>query len=193
PTETTIWSTMMILDKIGNSAPPIGRPIANTQVYVLDEKMALLPPGVPGELYIGGAGVALGYHNRPDLTAERFVDNPYGEGRLYKTGDQARWRRDGVLEYLGRNDFQIKIRGFRVETEEIETHLLRCVGVRRAAVALRKDPAGQPRLVAYLLPEEGFDADSEALQASALRLQIETSLPDYMLPSHYELVSDLPL
>ena len=193
PTETTIWSTIMFLDKIGNSAPPIGRPIANTQVYVLGERMELLPPGVPGELYIGGAGVALGYHNRPDLTAERFIANPFGDGRLYKTGDQARWRRDGVLEYLGRNDFQIKIRGFRVETEEIETHLLRCTGVRRAAVALRKDPAGQPRLVAYLLPEEGLDADSPALQASALRAQIDASLPDYMLPSHYELVSDLPL
>ncbi len=193
PTETTIWSTQMRVDKLDGSAPAIGRPIWNTQVYVLNEAMQLLPTGAAGELYIGGAGLALGYHRRPDLTAERFVDNPFGDGRLYKTGDLARWRRDGVLEYLGRNDFQIKIRGFRVESEEIESQLLRCQGVRRAAVVLRNDSAGEPRLVAYLLADDGYHAEHEALQAAALRPQLERKLPEYMLPSQYVVLDDFPL
>ena len=193
PTETTIWSTMMTLDKLEGGTPAIGRPIWNTQVYVLGDDLQLLPNGAAGELYIGGEGLALGYHKRPDLTAERFIANPHGEGLLYKTGDLARWRDDGALEYLGRNDFQIKIRGFRVETEEIESQLIRCRGVRRAAVVLRNDPAGVPKLVAFLLGEEGFDAQHTALEAATLRQQIERSLPEYMLPSHYQVLDDFPL
>lgn len=193
PTETTIWSTMMELDALDQGTPPIGRPIWNTQVYILGEKLQLLPSGATGELYIGGEGLALGYHRRPDLTAERFIANPHGEGLLYKTGDLARWRDDGSLDYLGRNDFQIKIRGFRVECEEIEAQLLRCQGVRRAAVVLRNDDAGQPRLVAYLLCEEGFDSHHSALSANSLRQQIERGLPEYMLPSHYQVLQDFPL
>jgi len=121
PTETTIWSTLARLDVA--SAISIGRPIANTQVYVLDRRLAPVPLGVAGDLYIGGVGVALGYHQQPELTAGAFVANPFAQGRMYRTGDRVRWRTDGVLEYLGRGDQQLKVRGYRVELGEIEAHL----------------------------------------------------------------------
>lgn len=194
PTETTVWSTAMQLSwgDVENtlSAPPIGKPIRNTQVYVLDSSKQPVPLGVIGELYIGGAGVAQGYLNRPELTAERFVDNPFATGKMYQTGDLARWREDGVLEYLGRNDFQMKIRGFRIEAEEVEAQLQACAGVQQAVVSLRQDPTGEKRLVAYLLAE---DDQQDSFDPAALRKSLEAVLPDYMVPAVYVSVDSLPL
>lgn len=191
PTETTVWSTAMVLDAAAlaeDHPPAIGRPIRNTQVYVLDSNRQPVPNGVIGELYIGGAGVAKGYLNRPTLTAEKFSDNPFAPGRLYQTGDLGRWREDGTLEYLGRNDFQIKIRGFRIEAEDVESQLQRCSGVKQAVVSVRMDPAGEKRLVAYLLPQGDNHIDSHLL-----RKTLEENLPDYMIPAVYVTVADLPL
>ena len=185
PTETTIWSTAMALDGDDLDAPPIGRPVWNTTVHVLDKSMQLVPVGVQGDLYIGGIGLADGYLNRPELTAERFLPNPFGEGRLYKTGDIARWREDGVVEYLGRSDFQIKIRGFRVEAGEIESALLGIDGIERAVVILREEPGRGKMLVAYLV---GAVPD-----AGELRVRMAESLPDYMIPAAFVTLDALPL
>jgi enterobactin synthetase component F len=192
PTETTIWSTIMRLDGDDLDSPPIGRPIRNTQVYVLDQTMQPVPLGAIGELFIGGAGVAKGYLHRPELTAERFVSNPFGDGRLYKTGDLARWRADGVLEYLGRNDFQIKIRGFRVEAEDVEANIQRCEGVKQAVVTLREDPRGEKKLVAYILPFTTDDGSAVTIDTSILRKRLEKTLPDYMIPSVFTCIEELP-
>ncbi|WP_460060033.1 AMP-binding protein, partial [Thermobifida fusca] len=147
PTETTIWSTA---DRVRSGAPvTIGVPMANTRVYVLDAGLRLVPPGVAGELYIAGEGVAWGYHGRFDLTAQRFVADPYGPpgSRMYRTGDVVRWRSDGRLDFLGRADFQVKIRGFRVELGEIETALARIDGISQAVVVARNDSGNHQRLV----------------------------------------------
>lgn len=192
PTETTIWSTIMRLDGDDLDCPPIGRPIRNTQVYVLDQAMQPVPLGAIGELFIGGAGVAKGYLHRPELTAERFISNPFGEGRLYKTGDLARWRSDGVLEYLGRNDFQIKIRGFRVEAEDVEANIQRCDGVRLAVVTLREHPCGDKKLVAHIIASQGEDGRAADIDTVLLRKQLEKTLPDYMIPSVFMFVDTLP-
>jgi len=189
PTETTIWSTV---DKVEAGQPiRIGRPIANTQVYVLDKNRQPVPVGIPGELYIGGDGLARGYLNRPELTAEKFVDDPFQPGsgsKLYRTGDLARWREDGRLECLGRIDHQVKIRGFRIELGEIESVLLAQPGVRQAVVIAREDTPGDKRLAAYLVPEDGVE-----LAAEGLRTALAAQLPDYMVPSSFTTLAAMPL
>ncbi|MFM9101292.1 MAG: non-ribosomal peptide synthetase, partial [Cyanobium sp.] len=166
PTEATVWSTVHLCTPGARSNPPIGRPIANTRIYVLDGDGQPLPIGVTGELYIGGAGVARGYLNRPELTAERFLPDPFAtdpDARMYRTGDLARWLPDGTLEYIGRVDFQVKIRGFRIELGEIEAALRGCEGIREAVVLAREDAPGDKRLVAYVTVAEGaasLDADA---------------------------------
>ena len=193
PTETTIWSTVMEPTGADLDEPPIGRPVWNTTVHVLDRNLQPVPVGIPGDLYIGGLGVADGYLRRPDLTAERFIADPFAEsvggpgGRLYKTGDIARWREDGALEFLGRSDFQIKIRGFRVEAGEIEAALTAEPGVRQAAVILRED-AGNKHLVAYVVPEKDATVDGHTL-----RLALEKNLPDYMIPAAFVPLEALPV
>ncbi len=190
PTETTIWSSAAKVEP-GDAPIVIGRPIANTQLYVLDPRARPVPVGVAGELYIGGSGLARGYLGRPALTADRFVPDPFGPkggGRLYRTGDLARWHADGALECLGRLDHQVKVRGFRVELGEVEAALLRHPGVREAVVVAREDSTGEQSLVAYLVAR-----GAEAPAASDLRRSIQGSLPDYMVPSHFVGLDALPL
>jgi hypothetical protein len=187
PTETTTYSTWAVMDRGQGFVRHIGRPIANTQVYILDGRRQPVPMGVSGELYIGGAGVARGYLNRPEMTAERFVEVE-GLGRLYRTGDLGRWLGDGNIEFQGRNDFQVKIRGFRIELGEIEAKLLGCAGVREAVVVAREDVAGEQRLVAYMVPQA-----EAALEAAALRQQLSAVLPEYMVPSAFVSLPALPL
>jgi amino acid adenylation domain-containing protein len=190
PTETTIWSTVARVVP-EERLPHIGRPIANTKVYVLDQSGQPMPIGVPGELYIGGDGVARGYLGRPELTAERFVNDPFVEqagARMYRTGDLARWRADGVLECLGRVDQQVKIRGYRIEPGEIETLLAGYSAVAQAAVVARPDASGEQSLVAYLVATTG-----SALEAAALRRFLSETLPEYMIPSAFVVLPELPL
>lgn len=187
PTETTIWSTV---EKIAPGQGPIliGRPIANTDAYILDNHLLPVPVGIIGELYLGGDGLARGYLNRSELTAERFIRHAYQPGaRLYRTGDLARFHPDGRIECLGRTDQQVKLRGYRIELGEIESLLSQQDGVREAAVALREDVAGNKKLVAYLAPQNG--ATPSAPQVSLL---LKKRLPDYMLPSEYVVVAELP-
>jgi acyl-coenzyme A synthetase/AMP-(fatty) acid ligase/acyl carrier protein len=167
---------------------PIGRPIANTQIYILDARGEPVPIGVTGELYIGGAGVGRGYLNRPALTAERFTANPFGAGRMYRTGDLARWLPDGEIEYLGRTDHQVKLRGFRIELGEIETVLRQHASVRDAVVVAREDAPGDQRLAAYLVLHEG-----QALDADALRGHAGDKLPGHMIPSSFTVLPAFPL
>jgi amino acid adenylation domain-containing protein len=162
PTETTIWSTVYQVEDVGNNSIPIGTPIANTSVYVLDRNKEPVPMGAAGDLYIGGDGVARGYLNRPDETAERFLPNLFGQGRLYKTGDVARWLPDGNLEFLGRIDDQVKLRGFRIELGEVEAVLNRHPAVEESLVALKERAGGDRQLVAYVKPRpQRVDATRE--------------------------------
>ncbi len=189
PTETTIWSTCAPLRRpLG--ALVIGRPIANTQVHVLDARRRAVPPGVTGELCIGGDGVTAGYLRRPELTAERFIPDPFGAPgtRLYRTGDLARWLPDGTLECLGRNDQQVKVRGYRIEPGEIEAALAAHDAVAHAVVTVYAPQAGDARLAAYLVPRVGPRPDDDHLRA-----HLQRSLPPYMVPQHFTWLETFPL
>ena len=190
PTETTVWSTCHHITGI-ESDISIGRPIANTTVWILDEQQQLCPIGVPGEIWIGGDGVTLGYLNRPALTAERFIADPFAGtpgARLYRTGDRGRWRADGLLEHLGRLDSQVKVRGYRIELGEIEVGLASHADVARAVVIDREDRPGDVRLVAYVVARPGA-----VPEASALKAHLKAALPDYMIPQHFIALPGIPL
>ncbi|HEU4591743.1 MAG TPA: amino acid adenylation domain-containing protein [Steroidobacteraceae bacterium] len=190
PTEAAVDVTAWECDPADRSGTvPIGRPIANTRMYVLDEKFRPLPIGVPGDLYIGGVQVGMGYVARPELTAERFLADPFvPNGRMYKTGDVASWRADGALIYLGRSDFQVKLRGYRIELGEIEAQLQRHSSVAASVVVTWGDPTGDMRLVAYVVPKPGEKADG-----AALRDFLRAALPDYMVPQHVVSLPVMPL
>ncbi|MBV8158411.1 MAG: amino acid adenylation domain-containing protein, partial [Dyella sp.] len=190
PTETTVWSTLWRTHDPRNGIT-IGRPIANTTVHILDERGAPCPLGMPGEIYIGGDGVTLGYLNRPELNAERFLPDPFdrhAQARLYRTGDRGRWLANGELEHRGRLDFQVKIRGYRIELGEIETALADLPEVARAVVMAREDRPGDVRLVAYVVPSE--EADLEHVD---LCPRLRQRLPDYMIPQHFVAMAAIPL
>ena len=188
PTETTVWSTSCLIGDV-NESVSIGRPISNTQIYILDSKLQRVSARQAGELFIGGDGVARGYWGRPDLTGERFLRIPsITNQRLYRTGDLARYQEDGDIQFLGRVDFQIKLRGHRIEPGEIEAALEQCQGVRQAVVVLREDREGDKRLVAYLVADT---SDSSAI--SALRSALGSKLPEYMVPSNFVFLPALPL
>jgi amino acid adenylation domain-containing protein len=191
PTETTVWST--VHQVAAGADPLIGRPIAGTTVRVLDAEGAPVPAGIPGELCIGGAGVARGYRGRPDLTAERFVPDPWsplreGGARLYRTGDRARFRPDGTLEYLSRIDHQVKVRGFRVEPGEIEAVLAEHPGVAQAVVVARPGAGAERVLTAYVVPADGMATDP-----ASWRDHLRARLPEYMVPSAWATLAALPL
>ncbi|RKH68395.1 amino acid adenylation domain-containing protein, partial [Corallococcus llansteffanensis] len=196
PTENTTVSTTHVMHPAASvgHAVPIGKPIGQSTVYVLDAALRPVPVGVAGELFVGGAGLAWGYLRRPDLTAERFVPSAFsstpGE-RLYRTGDKARWRADGTLEFLGRTDFQVKLRGFRIEPGEIESALLRLSGVSEARVLLREDVPGDKRLVAYVALPSG--SGGPTLDAAELRTHLQQQLPGHMVPSAFVVLEALPL
>lgn len=190
PTETTIWSTAITLHPKKTGIPSIGCPIGNTQIFILDASLQPVPPGVNGDLYIAGKGLAQGYFNRPDLTAETFIANPFGDPgeRMYQTGDIAQWHTDGTLEYNGRSDHQVKIRGFRIELGETETVLAKAPEVSQVVVIAKEDSTQDKRLIAYLVPEKQAVIDIPVLRQSAYE-----QLPDYMVPSAFMILDDLPL
>lgn len=191
PTETTVYVTAWHSDGEADGSPSIGQPIWNTRVYVLDSRLQPVPTGVAGELYVTGAGLGRGYLNRPGLTAERFVADPYATesgGRMYRTGDLVRWRNTGDLQYLGRSDQQVKVRGYRIELGEIENALGRLEGVRQCGVVVREDGARGRQIVACVASVAGA-----ALDSSVLRGKLQESLPEYMLPSLFVVLDELPL
>ncbi|GJL56403.1 MAG: hypothetical protein NPIRA02_35350 [Nitrospirales bacterium] len=188
PTETTVWSTSHRVEPV-NSPISIGRAIANAVIYLLSPSLDVVPIGVPGEIYIGGEGVARGYWHRPELTAERFVPDPLfrcAGQRLYRTGDRGRWRADGTIEFLGRADRQVKVRGYRIELEEIERHLVACPSVAQAVVDVRDDVAGRQQLIGYVVLRD-------PMSGHGLSEFLKTTLPDYMVPSGFVVLEALPL
>jgi amino acid adenylation domain-containing protein len=191
PTETTIWSALKSVESVNRGVVEIGRPIANTQLYVLDQSLQPVPQGVAGELFIGGAGLARGYWRRPELTAEKFIPNPFGTTpgtRLYRTGDLARYLPDGDIEYLGRMDHQVKIRGFRIELGEIEAALAEQSIVRDVVVLMREDTPEDKRIVAYLVVDQ-----ESASPADELRRKLKEKLPSFMIPSTFIFLETMPL
>jgi len=189
PTEATVWCTLEVVEEVAEDAPTvsIGRPIPNARGYVLDAAGEPLPVGVPGELCIGGAGVVRGYLGRPGLTAERFVPDPFAAepgARMYRTGDKARWRAEGKLEFMGRLDDQVKIRGFRIEPGEVEAAMASYPGVREARVMMREDQPGDKRLVAYVVG---------SVEVDGLRAHLRQGLPEYMVPRAIVTLDRLPL
>ncbi len=193
PTETVVGCCIYELkaqDPL-NGSVPIGRPIANTQLYILNENLEPVPPGVMGELYIGGAGVARGYLNRPELTQERFLPDPFSdenEARMYKSGDLARYREDGIIEYLGRADNQVKVRGYRIELGEIEAVLASYPAVQSCVVLAREDTPGDKQLIGYVVPRGGVPPAVEELQ-----IFLKDRLPDYMVPAKFVYLDSFPL
>lgn len=189
PSEDTTYSTYALVPR--GRPVTIGRPVANTKVYILSNSLQLVPASAAGEIFIGGEGLARGYLDRPELTAERFIPDPFGEhsgGRLYRTGDLGRYLPDGEIEFLGRLDYQVKIRGFRIETGEIESVLMQHPQVRESVVVAREDLPGHKRLVGYVTP-----VSAQVLSAGALREHLKLKLPDYMVPSAFVIMENLPL
>ena len=193
PTEGSVWCTVELCNPDQSKKVTIGKPIPNTQVYILDAHRNPSPVGVPGEIYVGGAGVVRGYLNQPELTAEKFIPNPVavaspvGSGRLYKTGDLACYLSNGKIDFIGRMDQQVKIRGYRIELGEIEAALKQCEGVRDAVVTVREDSTNGKSLAGYLvIPEESVPTRLE------LRDQLKSKLPDYMIPSAFVILKTLP-
>ncbi|HYR07356.1 MAG TPA: amino acid adenylation domain-containing protein [Longimicrobium sp.] len=191
PTEITVWATGQRVTEPGAGLVDIGGPMANVRAYVLDARGRPVPAGVPGELFIGGGGVARGYLNRPELTAEKFVADPFAgaaDARMYRTGDRVRWRADGTLAFMGRLDGQVKLRGYRIELGEIESELLRHPSVSAAAAVLREDVPGDPRLVGYFVAKEGAE-----VSAADLRAHLRERLPEYMVPTAFVALDEMPL
>jgi acyl-coenzyme A synthetase/AMP-(fatty) acid ligase len=193
PTETHVVTALTLSGDPQQwpALPAIGRPIANVQIQVLDGQRQPVPLGVAGEIYIGGVALAHGYRGRPELTEQRFVkdpNNPESGSRLYRTGDLGRWQADGTLEYLGRNDDQVKLRGYRIELGEIEAQLLRHAAVREAVVVVREDTPGEKRLVAYLIAP-----NQDSPSAEALRTHLKAVLPEHMIPSAFVPLESWPL
>jgi len=193
PTETTIWSATH--DVVSSDQPiPVGRPIANTALYIVDDQLNPVPLGLPGELLIGGDGVVRGYFKRPELTAERFVpdhfrhERGHPKARMYRTGDLARFRPDGTVDFLGRIDFQVKLRGFRIELGEIEALLAKHDSVRDAVVTVREDVPGDKRMVAYLIPQAGHK-----INPADLREHFKDTLPAFMIPAYFIALDAFPL
>jgi amino acid adenylation domain-containing protein/thioester reductase-like protein len=197
PTEDTTYSTVALMEKGTSELPSIGRPISQTQIYLLDAHLNPVPTGAEGEIYISGAGLARGYLNRPELTAEKFIPNPLsqepGQERLYKTGDLAAYMPNGELKFFGRIDHQVKIRGFRVELGEIEALLNKSLGIQQAVVVARDDTMGNKRLVAYIVPNSSAKVPLQQVTARILRSLLKQKLPEYMLPSAFVQLDELPL
>jgi len=190
PTETTVWSTTYTVSDREDTIP-IGRPIANTELYILDQNLEPVPIGMSGELFIGGDGVVRGYLNRPELTAQRFIQNRFdgkSEARMYRTGDLVRYRPDGNVEFLGRLDHQVKIRGYRIEIGEVETVMDQYPVVQKSVVVAREDVPGEKRLVAYVIPEQ-----NRTLIVSELREYLRNKLPEFMIPSKFVILKKFPL
>ncbi len=191
PTETTVCASMAQCDPNDSRAPTIGRPIANTRLYILDAHLQPAPVGVPGELCVAGVSLARGYLNRPEMTNAKFIRDPFSQepgARLYRTGDLTRYRRDGNIEFLGRIDDQVKVRGFRIELGEVESALRQHAALRDAAVVAREDAPGDKRLVAYVVPHR-----EPAPSGGELKSFLKQQLPEYMVPSIFMAMASLPL